>query len=84
VFFHGQFFVLLDGRTHPFPADILTSLLFQDLIAFQVDLNKTFFLEGSHLDESLEYFDVVEDGDFIESEIYILNFSEIEDVIGYF
>ena len=77
-------FVVLKGRTHPLPTDVHAALLLQDLITLKIDLYKSLLFESSQLNKSLEYFDVVEDGDLVEGEVDILDVSEIEDVIGHF
>jgi len=84
VLFIWLSFVFLKGRTHPLLTDVLAALLLQDLIALKIDLNRSFLFESSELYESLEHFDVVEYGNLVESEVDILNFDEIEDVVRHF
>lgn len=78
----GLLIIFLNGRIQPFFADILTSLLFHNFIPFQIHLNKPIFLKSSDLNQSLEYFDVTEQCDFIEGKIEVLNLSQINQVIG--
>lgn len=78
----GLFVIILNGRTQPFLADILTSLLFQNFIPLQIHLNKPMFLKSPDLDQSFEYLDAAEQCDFIEGKIDVLNLDQIEQVIG--
>ncbi len=74
--------VLLYTRTQPFFADILTSLFFQYFVPLQIHFNEPIFFKSSHLYEALEYFDTINQRDFVKRKVDVLNLVQMEQVIG--
>jgi hypothetical protein len=75
--------IVLVVRIHPLPIDFSAALLLEHIIAFQIDFDEPLELKGSYLHQLLEDFDVVEDGNSVESQIKILKLEQLRDIFGH-
>jgi hypothetical protein len=78
----GVFFVLFNGGIHPLLVYFLAPFLSQNLVPLKVHLEKSLKVKRPQLHQLLEHFDVVEDGDFIETEVEILNLDQLSHLVG--